>query len=353
MYIKCLKKTYRIHIEMAAVAAGPAAAGAGDEVLARCAEFLKIVAGDTHFTTRVADVIIHNHEGYAAMSPAEKIQHHMEKQQEILNRFVGCEKAIFNDPEVKYGIRKHLDGVTGTMSNILTSAYFTLYDRLLNSRLDIHVNALDDYITLFYLASSLTVRDGRFVMDPMEFYAMKRILARLKSMLPPDTTLFTPEWFHDYRDFLEGIHREALASYTYYRNDPSRQTLHQAIGWKGPRLPEKNRNELAAKHFLGSHSHGLYEYYPPYMNPHFTDDRIEAYLEKLPMLELLFTAPESVYPIDFLPRKPPTKPVAKNNPSTTRRKSTKRYRRGGSRTWTVKRKGSRLFAQRRQQSPLR
>ena len=331
--------------------AGPPGAGAGPP--AGCAEFLNVVEGNEHFTTRVADVIIHSHEGYGSMTPAEKMEHHREKQREILNRFFACEKAIFNDPNVRYGIRKHFDGATGTMSNILTSAYFTVYDRLLNSRLGIDVNALDDYKTLFYLASSLSVRDGAFVMDPMEFYAMKSILARLKSMLPPDLNLFTADWFHAYREFLEGVHREALASYNYYKNDVNRQTLQQAIGWKGPRLPEKVREELAAKHFLGSYSHSLYEYYPPYMNPHFSDDRMETYLAKLPMLELLFTTPERTYAVDFLPRKPSAKPAPKPNKSTTGRKSTKRYRRGGSRTHTLKRKVSRLFAQRRQQVPLR
>jgi hypothetical protein len=324
---------------------GPPGAGAG------CADFLTVVEGNEQFTTRVADLILHNHEGYGAMTPAEQIEHHREKQREILHRFAGCEKAIFNDPNVRYGIRKHFDGVTGTMSNILTSAYFTVYDRLLNSRLGIDVGAVDDYKTLFYLASSLTVRDGAFVMDPMEFYAMKNILARLKSMLPPDLNLFTAEWFHTYREFLQDIHREALASYNYYKNDVNHQTLQQAIGWKGSRLPEKVRDELAAKHFLGSYSHTLYEYYPPYMNPHFSDDRMETYLAKLPVLELLFTTPERAYAVDILPRKP----VAKSAPpkTTTGRKSTKRYRRGGSRTHTLKRKASRLFAQRRRQIPLR
>jgi hypothetical protein len=321
--------------------AGPLGAGAGQDP---CADFLQVVGGNEHFTTRLADTIIHNHTGIVSKTPAEKMNHHAEKQQEILARFVGCEKAIFNDPAVKYGIRKHFEGPTGTMSNILTSAYFTLYDRLLNGRLGIEVNALDDYITLFYLASTLTVRDDAFVMDPMEFYAMTRILSRLKAMLPPGTILFTSEWFRDYKNFLQEIHREALENYSYYRNDPSHQTLAQAIGWKSPRLTEALKAELNAKHFLGSVSHGAYEYFPPYMNPHYRDASMESYLAKLPALEILFTTPERARQVDFLPRKP--KPKSETG-SKTGRPSTKKYRRGGSRTHRLKRKGNRLSGQRK------
>jgi len=325
--------------------AGPLGAGAGQDF---CAEFLQVVRGNEHFSTRLADTIIHNHTGYASMPPAEKINHHAQIQRDILNRFAGCEKAIFNDPAVKYGIRKHFEGPTGTMSNILTSAYFTLYDRLLNSRLGITVNALDDYITLFYLASTLTVRDNAFVMDTTEFYAMTRILNRLKTMLPPGTTLFTSEWFRDYKNFLQEIHREALENYSYYRNDPSHQTLAQAVGWKSPRLPEALRAELNAKYFLGSVSHGAYEYFPPYMNPNYRDDSMESYLAKLPALEVLFTTPERARQVDFLPRKPTPKSVSTSkNTSKTGRPSTKKYRRGGSRAHTLKRKGNRLSDRRK------
>lgn len=311
-----------------------------------CADLLQVVEGDEHFTTRAADKIIHTHTGYGSMTTAQKIEHHKDIQREILNRFAGCEKAIFNDPTVKYNIRKHFEGPTGTMSNILTSGYFTLYERLLNSRLGITVNALDDYITLFYLASSLTVRDGAFVMDPIEFLSMTQILTRLKSMLPPEITLFTNEWFREYREFLEAVHTEALENYTYYRNNPINQTLNQAIGWKGPRLPELQKEELQAKHFLGSFTHTLYEYYPPYMNPFFRDDLLTNYLQKLPALEQLFTIPSRARQVDVLSKKPrSSKPPSKS--ANTGRKSTKRHRKGGAQTLTFKRKGNTLSGQRR------
>jgi hypothetical protein len=301
-----------------------------------CDRFLEIVSGDEGFTTRRADEIIHEHAGYEDMSPREKLAHHKRKQQDILARFVGCEKEIFNDPTVKYPFRKHFSGRTGTMSNILTSGYLMLYEYLLNGPLEIDVNPADDFLTLFYLASSLKVVDGVFLVDHDEFEAMKRILVRLRSMLP-ETQLFTEEWFHFYRQFLERLHREALEGYTYYRNNPERQSPGQLIGWKLSKLSKEEQEEVRGMQFAGSYSHSLYEYYPPYMYPNYMDDRIEEYLQKLRALEVLFTAPEEARQVDFLPSKP-----------ASGKKSTKKSRRGGSRRSTVKRKGNRLSDQRKQ-----
>lgn len=300
----------------------------------KCAHFLEVVSGDEHFTTRVADTLIHSHEGIYDTSPAEFLAHHKAKQRELLDTFAGCEKQIFNDPAVRYGFRKHFDGTTGTMSNILTSGYFTLYERLLNGPYGIEVNALDDYITLFFLAASLSVVDGAFVIDSEEFEAMKRILVRLQSMLPA-AELFTEGWFREYIDFLRTAHSEALEKYSYYKNHPENQTVTQAIEWKSSRLPKNTRETLNKKLFLGSYNHTLYEYYPPYMNPNSFNVLVSEYFEKLPALQVLFTSPEAARHVDFVPEKP-----------ASAKKATKKLRRGGSRKRTLKRKGNRPSGQR-------
>lgn len=311
----------------------------------RCEQFLRIVSGDETFTTRVADEIIHNHRDIFDMSPEARVAHHKGIQAEILDRFAGCEKQIFNDPTVKYTFRKHFNGTTGTMSNILTSGYLNLYFTLLNRRDAIEVNALDDLITLFSLASSLTVRDGQFVMDTEEFQSMKLIIERLKAMLPRNQ-LFTEEWFRSYDDFLRRTHMEALEKYTYYRSDPSHQTVEQALEWKTPRLGKDEQKELAEKYFLRSFSHDLYEYYPPYMNPHYYSGQMTEYLEKLPALQQLFTNPREARQVDFIaPRPPPKKSNAGN-------KSTKKYRKGGSRR-NVKKRGNKSSGRRATLRPLR
>jgi hypothetical protein len=304
-----------------------------------CEEFLRVISKDNDgLTTRVADAIIHYHKGYHSMTPEEQLEHHKAKQQEILDSFQGCEAQIFNDPTVEYPYREHFRGKTGTMSNILTSGYFTVYDTL--QRMGIEVNALHDYITLFFLASSLTVKDGAFVMESAEFEAMKRILVRLKSMLP-DTELFTETWFTEYKQFLRAAHFLAKQKYSYYKENSSHQTLNQALEWVSGRLPPEEQKELAAKYFFGSESHQLYEYYPPYMNPDFNTQLIETYLANLSTLETLFTNPDEAEQVDFLPKKP-----------NSAKKTTKKLRRGGSRTRKLKRKGNRPFALRgRPKSP--
>ena len=295
-------------------------AAAGD----RCVEFLRIVDGNETFTTRVADTLLHDHRRMGETAAA-KLLHHKAKQREILDLFAGCEKQIFNDPEVKYTFRNHFNGKTGTMSNILTSGYFVLYDRLLNGPYGIEVNALDDLVTVFHLASSLTVRDNAFVMDSDEFEAMKRIILRLQSMLP-ENTLFTEQWFRTYTEFLRAIHREALEKYTYYRNDPSHQTVTQAMGWKVPRLKEAEQKVAKEKYFIRSFNHDLYEYYPPYMNVQYYNAPIEEYFTKLPALAQLFTHPRETRLFE-VPAKKTTKKNGRGGYRTLKRKASRSSRR--------------------------
>jgi hypothetical protein len=279
-----------------------AGAGAGAEAgtnARRCAYFLEDVSTESGFTTRRADQIIHSLYGIS-MSPMNMLQAHKDLQQTIILEFAGCEKAIFNDPRIKYPHRDHFRGTTGTMSNILTSGYFLLYDYLLNGNFGIEVNVFDDYIILFYQVLSLQVAGDVFIIDGDEFEAIKRILVKFQSMIPRDL-LFTNAWFREYVDFLRNTHREALEHFTYYRNNPERQTVEAAIEWKESRVPKPQKEILRHKLFVPSGNHMQYEYHPPYIKEGYFRIPLLPFLEKLDVVRRFFSNPDSVGYIDISP----------------------------------------------------
>jgi hypothetical protein len=207
----------------------------------------------------------------------------------------GNEVALFNDSRVRYPFRKHLNGAPGTMSNILTSGYFTLYARLLEGNFGIQVNVLDDMKTIFALSSSFPVKNGVFAMDDEELESVRRILKTLWKMLETNNTsmpagafLFTRRWFAFYEQFLRSIHKDALQSYTFYQNNPTQRSLEQVVSWKVSRATPMQREEWRLHGYLPSYEHSHYEYYPPYANPQWRNELLESYLEKLPVIQSLF-----------------------------------------------------------------
>lgn len=258
-------------------------------------EYLERVEGDDTFTTRRFDLILHAHPSFLNFTEEERIAYHKRKQEDIRILAENNERELFNDPHVRYPFRKHFNGAPGTMSNILTSGYFTLYAQLLEGNFGIQVNVLDDMKTIFALASSFPVAKGVFVIDEEELDSVRRILNRLWKLLrtsnAPQTGVilpFTQMWFVCYETFLRSIHTDALESYTFYKNNPNQRSLEQVISWKVSRATSTQRDEWRLHGYLPSYQHDPYEYYPPYVNPQWRNECLEIYLEKLPVLQSLF-----------------------------------------------------------------
>lgn len=278
-------------------------------------EYLELVEGDDTFTTRRFDLILHAHPSFLDFTEDERIHYHKRKQEDIRMLAEDNELALFNDSRVKYPFRKHFNGAPGTMSNILTSGYFTLYARLLEGNFGIQVNVLDDMKTIFALASSFPVKNNVFAIDEEELDSIRRILNRqwklLRTTNAPETGVilpFTQMWFASYEQFLRSIHTEALESYTFYKNNPNQRSLEQVVSWKVSRATSTQRAEWSLHGYLPSYQHDPYEYYPPYVNPQWRNELLETYLKKLPVLQSLFnnglskrentpSAPEEYYPL--------------------------------------------------------
>ena len=123
-----------------------AAAGAGS-LDKKCQALLEKTAdSDTHgHTTRVIDHNIHLRITEFDTSPSS----YKARQIQIIREIQGCEVPLFNDPTVKYDFREHFNGLTGTMSNILTGNFYYLYNYLI-SNTPVEVNVRADLLTLFY-----------------------------------------------------------------------------------------------------------------------------------------------------------------------------------------------------------
>jgi hypothetical protein len=255
-------------------------------------KYLERVEGDDTFTIRRFDLFLHTHPSFLRFTEEERLAYHKRKQEEILGLANGNEHALFNDPQIRYPFRKHLNGAPGTMSNILTSGYFTLYARLLEGNFGLQVNVLDDMKTIFALASSFPVKNGAFVVDEEELVSVRRILKWLWKVVRTSNTgavlPFTREWFASYDQFLRAIHKDALESYTFYQTNPTQRSLEQVVSWKVSRATSLQRDEWSRYGYLPSYQHDPYEYYPPYVNPHWRNQLLESYLETLPLLEALF-----------------------------------------------------------------
>lgn len=252
-------------------------------------EYLEVVEGDSTFTTRRFDLILHTHPSFCEFTPAEQIAYHKRKQEDILDLAEGIEQELFNDPTVKYPFRKHFNGAEGTMSNLLTSAYFTVYARLLEGNYGIQVNVLDDLKTIFALASSFPVENGKFAVDEDELDSLQRAIKQLwKRYRGQGDIPFTHAWFTSFEAFLRTIHEDALQSYPFYQANPNQRTFDQVLGWKLSRASSAQREEWCIRGYIPSYDHDLYEYYPPYCNPQWRTQLLEAYLQKLPVIAALF-----------------------------------------------------------------
>lgn len=301
-----------------------------------CAKLLRVTNPDSDtFTTRVIDRFIHHHPDYYHLSPFKKLQHHKQIQQDILERVRGCEERVFNDPNVRYTFRPHFNGITGTMSNILTSGYFTLYNTLLQAPYNIQVSAEDDLKTIYKILLSLEFKNGVFLMDTDEFNALKNIIRILKGRIGNQYRLFTHQWFSNYRQFLIDILSEALENYTYMKEHPEARTFSRVLSWKLSHLlsDSAERRDILNNFYAESYNYGLYEYYPPYLNPNVSDILITDFIQKLPYIDQFFNEPESVRQVQY-----PEPPIPKKTSKTSKNKNKSNTFKGGSRQNKDKRK---------------
>jgi hypothetical protein len=159
----------------------------------RCEDFLRVESNDgfRNWLQRKIDDDIHSwNEG--------SYEDFLVKQAELLTLVNGCEKEIFNDPRVFYVGKPHLQGVTGTMSTILTNGYLFLYNELLNLNPTIQVNADIDLQILLRLAIH-----SKENMPQQEREYLQLIVQKL---LPKRrTNIVSPEWFQEYAQVVNEI----------------------------------------------------------------------------------------------------------------------------------------------------
>jgi len=153
---------------------------------------LRITNPGVTMTTRVIDQRIHS---LYNKNPTRA--EHFTHQIELLRFTEGNEIAIFNDPLVVYSENHHnFNGVTGTMSSILTSGFIYLYSELLEK--GVNINPLDIY-RLYYFSAYIKINErNQIQLNKYEFTAMKNIYRQLK-ILNPENELFAKKFWDDYQ----------------------------------------------------------------------------------------------------------------------------------------------------------
>ena len=227
------------------------------------------------FSVRNIDLIIHSSESSPNNDPTGKI--HIMHQENIIEIIKGCEKEIFNDPNVSYPGRIYFNGKTGTMSNILVSGFFILYDYLMDDKFDIEINAEADFKILFnHIKSFKLNQSNEVVMPKKEFDAFKRIFKMLQKK--NKNNLFKVDWFDNLINFFIEEHERALVEYPFYKNKSnSQKTLELLTKWG-----KFNKNATIYKEYYNIiDKYALYEYTPPYLETQkvqaFTDETIPFY----------------------------------------------------------------------------
>lgn len=120
---------------------------------------------------------------------AEHVTHEQEIIR-ILEKFNNEQlKQIFNDPRVTYPYRKFLNGITGTMSAILTNSQFILYDYLLERGVDINIE--NDAYILFYIFLHFNIDiDIDIDIPQQEKLSIENIIRKYK-ITQPEHPVFT------------------------------------------------------------------------------------------------------------------------------------------------------------------
>jgi hypothetical protein len=178
-------------------------------------EYLLEMQNDSKdFTTRGIDEYIHKGNQYDGGNVYRHLQHQMD-----IIRLIGrehLEMAVFNDDRVRYPFRPQLSGTTGTMSNVLTSYFFTLYNAMLQIP-GMEVNATYDLQQCHYLAClfDFDSESGAVILPKTEFDSFCSIIHTLRDRVDSDLRNLgyegTPTVFFTEED-LEGFRGKCAAA---------------------------------------------------------------------------------------------------------------------------------------------
>lgn len=221
---------------------------------------LRITNPEETMTTRVIDERIHS-----LYNKNPTCAEHFEHQRKLLEFTRGNEIAIFNDPLVVYdSIPHHFNGVTGTMSNILTSGFIYLYSELINK--GVTINPLDIY-RLYYFSAYIKINErNQIQLNKYEFTAMKNIYRQLKK-LNPENELFTKKFWDDYQSemakFIKNCREKKIGIYQRLNGQvpPNFETFDYCLMINNKMdyifyIYEKEKEKLTL----------MYEYVPPFLN---------------------------------------------------------------------------------------
>jgi len=163
-------------------------------------DYLLTIHSDTEdFTTRGIDRYIHMGNPY----PLFDFYRHLDHQKDIINlvRRGHLELEVFNDERVRYpDNRPELSGTTGTMSNVLTSYFFTLYDAMLRVP-GMVVNPVYDLQQCHHLAClfNFDTDTGAVILPGPEFESFCNIVRTLKTRTESPLVFFTEAQLDTFR----------------------------------------------------------------------------------------------------------------------------------------------------------
>jgi hypothetical protein len=202
------------------------------------------------FTTRYIDLIIHLLDRFGI----KDYETHLRHQKNILKITKDCEIVIFNDPKVRYSMRKNFSGKYGTMSNILTSYYFYLYWHLIQK--GVEINADEDCKSMFYLLQYIDYQ----LISATELVYIKHIIQYIKNKI--NSPFFEKEWWEWFeKELINNI--QGLKKHKFYLNqqndfDRRKTYLNMHISKTIDRLANIKINILKSFLYLP------YEYSPNY-----------------------------------------------------------------------------------------
>ena len=251
-----------------------------------CDDLIRIEEGSMErygFTKRNIDNIIHKFNDANYRQHGFTIEEFHQHQQDIIETTRGCEIKIFNDPNVEYMFRRHFNGKPGTMSNILTTGYYILYNHLITNFPDLEINYEDDLKTIYNAVASIAYNQdtNNLIINELDYSNIKNIIIFLKSRYRG--ILFNRDWFQTLRDQILAKHTDKMTNNNYYAtHGPAQQNLSFILAYC-PILNNIKEN--------GPDSWESYEIHPPFINTidngnlHPTDPNVNKYYT---LLENLF-----------------------------------------------------------------
>jgi len=228
----------------------------------KCDDLLKITSEPKFvYTIREIDKIIHKLD---SSKTKITIDEHKAHQKYLIELIKGCEIRIFNDPNVHYAFRTHFRGKCGTMSNILTSGFYILYNHLIQN-FSIEINIEDDLKTIFnaILHINFNPEINNLVIDPEEYASLINIIKFIK--IRYQGPLFNNEWFDNLLSEIKRFHTDAMKKDNWYSRDEDKQG-HNAgrLIYTTSELSKLMKSISESED--SSTSWDLYEYYPEYIN---------------------------------------------------------------------------------------